>query len=377
MNLQSISQIKSAAPYYLILFNIPILLFIILMQGGWAIFLGIAYFVMSFGLSEQIFGENPENLDPLTDQESLFWFTFLTKIWAPLQFFTLYLMIYAFSHWEFSLIDKIGIMILMAINTSGTGIVIAHELIHRSSNFERSLGDWLLAMALYGHFRTEHIAGHHRYVATAEDPATARYNENLYQFLGRVLPLSFISAWRIEAERMKARNLPIWHYKNPFAIYFGLAFFHIALAYFIGGGIGVFWFFIQAMLAVYILETTNYIEHYGLCRKYLGNGKYEPVAPRHSWNSNYRVSNYHLINLQRHSDHHHKPSRRYPLLQAYQEVDAPQLPHGYGIMAFYAVNPRAWRRLMNPRVRRWRSMYYPEITDWTAYNQGNLPEINE
>ena len=118
----------------------------------------------------------------------------------------------------------------------------------------------------------------------------------------------------------------------------------------------------------------NYVEHYGLTRKHLGGGKYEHVLPRHSWNASQTASNWLLINLQRHSDHHYKPSRRFPLLQTYTETDAPQLPYGYPLMTMAAVIPPLWRRVMNPRVRKWRAMYYPEIANWSDYNQGKLPQ---
>jgi len=121
----------------------------------------------------------------------------------------------------------------------------------------------------------------------------------------------------------------------------------------------------HALVAILQLEQINYIEHYGLLRRKKDNGKYEPVAPRHSWNAAHKATNYLLINLQRHSDHHYKPDRRYPLLQNYEETEAPQLPFGYPIMVLLSFNPWAWRRVMNKRVRRWRSMYYPDILDWS------------
>ena len=111
-----------------------------------------------------------------------------------------------------------------------------------------------------------------------------------------------------------------------------------------------------------------------MTRKHLGDGKYEHVKPQHSWNSAHKASNWLLINLQRHSDHHYKPDRRFPLLQTYSDGDAPQLPFGYPVMTIAAMIPPLWRRVMNPRVRRWRQMYYPEITNWKAYNKAQNPQ---
>ena len=117
----------------------------------------------------------------------------------------------------------------------------------------------------------------------------------------------------------------------------------------------------------------NYVEHYGLTRKHLWEGKYEHVLPRHSWNASQLATNWLLINLQRHSDHHYKPNRRFPLLQTYDEDDAPQLPYGYPIMTTAAMIPPIWRRVMNPRVRAWRKKNDPEIKDWTPYKNATNP----
>ena len=135
----------------------------------------------------------------------------------------------------------------------------------------------------------------------------------------------------------------------------------------LGGWWGVFLFATQAFIAIFHLELVNYIEHYGLTRKHLGEGKYEHVQPHHSWNASHRATNWLLINLQRHSDHHYKPDRRFPLLQNYEDDQAPQLPFGYTVMTLIALSPTLWRKVMNPKVRTWREKYYPEIEDWTPY----------
>ncbi|HRM73383.1 MAG TPA: fatty acid desaturase, partial [Paracoccus sp. (in: a-proteobacteria)] len=160
---------------------------------------------------------------------------------------------------------------------------------------------------------------------------------------------------------------------NPFWRYAALQLAMLALAVAIGGWQGLLLFMWQALVAVWQLELTNYVEHYGLTRKYLGEGRYEHVQPRHSWNSSHTVTNWLMINLQRHSDHHYKPDRRFPLLQTYDQNEAPQLPYGYPFMATVALVPSIWRRWMNPRVRAWRKQFYPEIEDWSAYDKGENP----
>ena len=160
---------------------------------------------------------------------------------------------------------------------------------------------------------------------------------------------------------------------GPFARYALLQGGMLLLAALLGGWVGLGLFVFQAFVAIWQLELVNYIEHYGLTRKHLGADKYEHVKPRHSWNASQQASNWLLINLQRHSDHHYTPDRRFPLLQSYTELDAPQLPYGYPVMTMAAMVPPLFRRIMNPRVRKWRAMYYPEITDWRPYKTASLP----
>ena len=158
---------------------------------------------------------------------------------------------------------------------------------------------------------------------------------------------------------------------NPSTVVAVLAMLALAVA--LGGWWGLGLFVWQAFVAIWQLELTNYVEHYGLSRKHLGDGRYEPVRPRHSWNASHKATNWLLINLQRHSDHHVKPDRRFPLLHTHGSDQAPQLPFGYPAMTIMAMVPPLWRRRMNPRVRAWRRQFYPEVTDWGPYNRGELP----
>ena len=169
------------------------------------------------------------------------------------------------------------------------------------------------------------------------------------------------------------RNLRPAHRSNPFWRYVALQAAFLALAAVLGGWVGLGLFVVQAVTAIWQLELVNYIEHYGLTRKHLGNGKYDHVQPRHSWNAAHRATNWLLINLQRHSDHHYKPDRRFPLLQTYDTDLAPQLPYGYPLMTAVAMVPPLWRRVMNPRVRAWRRQFYPEVSDWQPYTKALNP----
>jgi len=229
---------------------------------------------------------------------------------------------------------------------------------------------------LYSHFRSEHLLVHHRYVGTPRDAVTARYNENVHRFFIRVLKASYLSACRAEAQRLTRQGRAWYDLKNPFWIYWMLQLLMLAFAYGLAGFWGVLLFAFQAFIAVFHLELINYLEHYGLIRKYLGHGRYEAVQPHHSWNAEHRATNWLLINLQRHSDHHYKPSRAYPLLHTYPKQLAPQLPYSYPIMGMIAVFPRLWRKFMNPKVKAWRAMHYPEISNWQPYNKGTNPPPN-
>ena len=152
---------------------------------------------------------------------------------------------------------------------------------------------------------------------------------------------------------------------NPFYTYAALASLFVLLSFIIGGTYGITLFFIQALVAILHLEVVNYIEHYGLVRQKLDNGKFEPTRPHHSWNANDHASNLLLINLQKHSDHHARPNKKYQNLQSYDSEDAPQLPFGYPLMVLMSLIPQFWMKVMNPKVLEWRKRFYPEIQEWS------------
>lgn len=362
-----------AWPYWLTLTFVPLLILAI-SQGGWTILLIPAYGWVLMPLLDTILGKNLTNPDPNTPDSDLFWFRMLTWIWFPIEFCLVFGTIWVLTHIEgYSTLETLGLMFAIGVTTGTVGIVYAHELFHKPGRVERNLGDLLMAMVLYGHFRTEHLLVHHPYVGTPRDTVTARYNEGFLRFFPRVLLTGPGSAWRAEAAMLARRNLGPWNLKNPIFKYAALQLALLGLAFVIGGWMGIGLFALQAFLAVWQLELTNYVEHYGLTRKHLGDGKYEPVRAHHSWDSAHHVSGLLLINLQRHADHHLHPMRRFPLLQIFDETQAPQLPTGYPPMTSMAMIPPLWRRRFNPRVRDWRRQFYPEITDWTPYKTMDFP----
>ncbi len=367
------SRWQSALPFWVSFLLIP-LIWITAFAGGWWVLLVPLSTWWAFALLDRLTGLELSNADPDTSDATLHWYILLTKAWVPAQFLTLYGLIWYATHTEhLSSLSKIGLFFGMGVLSGTIGINYSHELMHQKGRLERWLGDILLAMVLYSHFRSEHLLVHHRFVGTPRDPVTAHYNEGFHRFYPRVLRQCLVSAFRAEKDKLARKGRPWTDLANPFWRYWTLQGGMLLLAFLIGGWSGLALFLIQAGVAIWQLELVNYVEHYGLTRKHLGDGKYEHVLPRHSWNASHKASNWLLINLQRHSDHHYKPNRRFPLLQHHSEDTAPQLPFGYPVMTVAAMVPPLWRRVMNPRVRAWRRQYYPEITDWAPYNASRNP----
>jgi alkane 1-monooxygenase len=362
-----------ALPFWLSLALVPVVV-VAASLGGWWLLLVPACAWWLFAVLDAVGSPNEENADPQTPEADLYWYRLVTLIWFPLQAALIFGMLaYVQTAGHLGTVEKVGLFFGVGVLSGTIGITYAHELMHQRSKLERRLADLLLASVLYSHFRSEHLLVHHRYVGTPRDPVTARYNEGFHRFFPRVLRQSLVSAFRAEAAMLARKGLPWWHRTNPFWRYAAYQGAFLALAFAIGGWVGVGLFAFQAFVAIWELELVNYVEHYGLTRKHLGEGRYEHVQPRHSWNASPRASNWLLINLQRHSDHHYKPDRRFPLLQTYGEDEAPQLPYGYPVMTAMAMIPPLWRRFMNPQVRAWRARFYPGIEDWQDYNMARNP----
>jgi len=245
------------------------------------------------------------------------------------------------------LIDKIGLAFTVG-TVAGIGINTAHELGHKKEKHERWLAKIALAQSFYGHFYIEHNRGHHVRVATPEDPASSRVGETVWAFLPRTVIGSLQNAWRLEKPRFKRRNQSHWSIRNDVlnawlmsAVLWG--------ALLVGFGIEILpYLMVQATLGIALLEIVNYLEHYGMLRQREATGRYERVLASHSWNSNNVATNVLLYHLQRHSDHHANPTRRYQTLRDFEE--APVLPTGYAGMIVLALFPPLWRKVMDPLV---------------------------
>lgn len=232
------------------------------------------------------------------------------------------------------------------------GINIGHELGHRVNHFEQWLAKASLMTSLYMHFFIEHNKGHHKNVATPGDPSSARKNEAVYLFYFRTIIFSYLSAWHIANDEVKKKKLSWWQNEMLQAHVIQIMFV-VVIAFFFGLTITVY-FLMAALMGILLLETVNYIEHYGLQRRPVGDGKYERAMPHHSWNSNHILGRLMLFELSRHSDHHYLASRKYQVLRHYET--APQLPTGYPGSMLLSLLPPLWFYIMNKRIRHFETL---------------------
>lgn len=273
--------------------------------------------------------------------------------WALYGFVPLHLALliwgcYAISHGPSGLHKWWGLLLSIGLINGGLSINIAHELCHRNTPLEQTLAKMVWFSVGYMHFHIEHM-DHHVKMGTPEDPATARLGESVYRFYLRSIPNSYLSAWRLERKRLKRKGISTFSYQNQMFWFAFLPLLFCLYLYGLWGWQAGLFYILQCGLAIFALETINYLEHYGLKRKKLATGKYEPVDVRHSWNSSKKMTNYFLFKLQRHSEHHMFPGRRYQILR--ETIDGPQLPTGYGGMFLLALCPPLWRKIMDPKIQ--------------------------
>lgn len=317
--------------------------------------LGIFWFfgpVLVFGifpLADVIVGMDarnpPDSVIKWLEQDR--YYRWCTYVFIPIQYAGLVFACWLWANGELSVVDSLGLALTMGM-VSGIAINTAHELGHKRASLERWLSKVALAQSGYGHFFIEHNRGHHVRVATPEDPASSRVGESFWAFLPRTVTGSLASAWELEGvrlDRLGARHVSLRNdIVNAWLMTVAL-FAALALVF---GPVVLPYLAFQAVVGFTLLEVVNYLEHYGLLRQRRDDGRYERTRPEHSWNSNNVASNVLLYHLQRHSDHHANPMRRY---QALRHVDeAPQLPTGYAGMIVLAVIPPLWRRVMDPKL---------------------------
>jgi alkane 1-monooxygenase len=300
-------------------------------------------------LVELLLRPNPENLSATEEEmrkndrlyDYILYIVVLAQVIALIFFFS------AMQQDNLTTIDIIGRVFSMGILCGTFGINVGHELGHRKNKFEQFLAKVSLMTSLYTHFFIEHNKGHHKHVATPNDPSSARFNEAIYLFYPRTIIYSYLSAWRIaNNESKKIANTFVSIKNEMIQVHITQLVLLFSVYYFFGATVLIY-FFIAAFIGILMLETVNYIEHYGLQRKPTESG-YERVQPHHSWNSNHGFGRIILFELSRHSDHHYMASRKYQILRSHDE--SPQLPTGYPGSMLLALIPPLWFFVMNRKI---------------------------
>lgn len=268
---------------------------------------------------------------------------------VPFQYFALGLYLYIMSKGHQSTVDMVGKTMVMGLLCGVMGINVGHELGHRSKGFELLLAKLLLLSSLYMHFFIEHNKGHHKRVGTPEDPASARLGEGLYVFYFRTVLFGYLDAWRIANRDARKKGHKAFSIQNEMLQFHFIQAAFVAVVFYLFGWQTTLLFLVAALQGILLLETVNYIEHYGLQRKQIAEGKYQRAMPEHSWNSNHILGRVMLFELSRHSDHHYLASRKSQLLRHHE--NSPQMPTGYPGMMLLATIPPLWFRVMNRKVK--------------------------
>ena len=321
---------------------------------SWQAWTSLVYMLVLLPIFEIILGERKQNLtdDKVREICDEKWYDILLYIMMPLQYSLMFFFLYHVSFNEMSTFEYIGNITSMGVLCGTVAINVSHELGHRSTPLAKFFAKALLLSSSYLHFYIEHNRGHHKHVATKEDPATARYGESVYAFWIRSIYGSYISAWKIENDRMRSGGQAVLSFSNEMIRFLLIQLGFMGLVFAMFGWIGLLAYLGSALMGILLLETINYIQHYGLLRKKIDGGQsYERVQPKHSWNSSYFAGRALLFELGRHSDHHYKTSKKYQILE--HKDMSPQMPTGYSGMVVLALFPPLWFRIMNRLVKKY------------------------
>lgn len=360
-------SIGNALPHFLPILVFP-LIFAAAALGGWWLLAPFLFFISASTL-DTAFGKEDRNMNPKTTPEaSLVLYNLSVWLWAILWPATL-----IFTLWQIFMVGQHAwwesVLLAIILATEGQAVFIAgHEMIHRRSAWERYLGEFLLASGSYPHYATEHFYIHHAYVGTPLDVGSAFKGQSFWHYFPRELLHNLTGAWAMARRRMTRTKKPVWHYSNPFWRYGIETAGWYAFVYAMGGWLIVLIYVLLCLGNVFSMKVSNYIQHYGLRRIRLPNGRFEKVQPRHSWSANDKFSKWMFFNFQRHADHHMTASRHYPLLQHYGAEASPQMPASHGQMFILALKPKRWFETIDPLVDQWREQFYPQIKDWRAYD---------
>jgi alkane 1-monooxygenase len=337
---------------YLTAFSIPIMAFIGLYLQGLFSYLTPFYAFVLIPLLELIFPEDSYNITEDESKSRLKHkiFDWLLYLNLPIVYALVGLSLVVVTTSGLEIYELVGLIISVGIVLGVNGINVAHELGHRQTTNERFIGKALLLPALYMHFYIEHNFGHHLNAATKEDPATARYNQTVYGFWLTSVFRQYVSAWNIQNRLLQNNNQSFFSLKNDMFWYSVLQLAYLGIIFLAFGPTGFIFALFAGITGFILLETVNYIEHYGLIRSKLPSGRYERVREIHSWNSNHVIGRIVLYELTRHSDHHYKSSKKYQILDCHDE--SPQMPYGYPTSMVLALVPPLWFAIMNKLIPR-------------------------
>ncbi|RZS96292.1 alkane 1-monooxygenase [Cecembia calidifontis] len=335
---------------YLLAYSIPLSAVLALLWQGWWSWATVILAFGIFPLLDAIFPASTTNYSESEEKSRLSnrFFDILLYICAPICFVLVYFYFKTIQKGGLATYEWLGLTFSIGVVLGALGINVAHELGHRANKWEQFLAKAGLLTVLYQHFFIEHNRGHHKYVSTDKDPATARKNEWIYTFFIRSISGQYLSAWKLENERLRKKGMNTFSWENAmirFTVY-QTAYLLVIVGFF---GWKMLPYAVSiALIGVLLLETINYIEHYGLRRKILPSGRPERVLPKHSWNSDHEMGRIVLFELTRHSDHHYLASRKYQILRHMEE--SPQLPTGYPGSMLMALVPPLWFMVMNKRL---------------------------
>jgi len=335
---------------YIAAFSIPLMAFISIYFTGVLSFLTPIYAFVFLPILELIVSTDHSNLsqDQTDSKLKKRLFDWLLYLNLPIVFGLLMFSLYEITQNTHAIYEIVGLIFSLGIVLAVNGINVAHELGHRQTTKERFIGKALLLPSLYMHFYIEHNFGHHLNAATPEDPATARYNQNVYSFWFTSIFRQYFKSWKIQNNLLKNNSLSFFSFKNDMFWYVVFQLTYLITVFLIFGYLGFAFALTSAVVGFVLLETVNYIEHYGLLRLKTKSGRYERVREIHSWNSNHVIGRIVLYELTRHSDHHYKTSKKYQVLACHD--DSPQMPYGYPTSMVLSLIPPLWFKIMNKRI---------------------------
>lgn len=336
---------------YFLTLSIPFLAYVSFNSTGILTYAPIIEAFLIIPVLELFFKPSSKNISDAEEEMSKddFSYDIILYMFVPIIYFLIWEFLISMNN-PISISDKIGRILSLGLVCGGFGINIAHELGHRKNKFEQFLSKVLLLPSLYMHFFIEHNRGHHKRVSTKEDPSSARFGENIFSFWFRAVSFGYLSAWNIENNRLKRNGSNIISLKNEMLVYQLIQIILLLSIYNLFGFELLVYFVCCSVFGFLLLETVNYIEHYGLQRNKNDKGKYERVQPFHSWNSNHPIGRIMLFELSRHSDHHFNASRKYQVLKNHKNT--PEMPTGYPGMMILSLIPPLWFYVMNNRVKK-------------------------